>query len=180
LALLATGCTARTIERPGPGISYEEVRLHYRGEIYTGIVRERFAATGTVRDTHYRNGRPDGEQREWVPATGRQVARLEYTAGEKTGVHEGWFLDGKRRFHYEYDAGGKPHGEFWEWHQNGRPSLFARFEHGRLLGKKVWRADGQIYLNQAFAPAKAFGLPGTQLCLQLRGEVKASTAADAR
>ncbi len=168
LLVLSSACADKRIHRPGKGIALVNDYLHYEGRVFSGVVVERFDAIGTVRETEYRNGKPDGVQEERFESTKRLVARREYRQGLSVGVHRGWHLDGARRFHYEFDEEGKSHGEFWEWHVNGKPSLFARFDHGRLEGKKMWRDDGKIYMNYVFSEERAYGTPGTKLCYQVR------------
>jgi antitoxin component YwqK of YwqJK toxin-antitoxin module len=169
LLLACAGCTAKKIERPSKEITFKNGKLLYRGGEFSGVVIERFPEVGTVRETHYRRGWAHGEQTEFTAEGHRVVARREFSYGHNSGVHEGWFPQGERRFHYEFDGEGKSHGDQWEWHASGHPSLFARFDHGRMIGKKMWREDGKIYMNWVFnTGGEAYGTPGTKLCFQLR------------
>jgi len=156
------------LTRPDPEIAFRGPRLTYRDSLYSGFVDEHFAPTDTRRETVYRNGLPDGPQTEYTKS-GARLAVRHFSQGKKVGIHEGWFEDGRRRFHYEYRAG-RPDGEHWEWYRSGALSLYARFKDGRLVGKKMWREDGKIYLNYVFLPDRAVGTPGTKLCYQVRGE----------
>ncbi|MGE4130874.1 MAG: toxin-antitoxin system YwqK family antitoxin [Bdellovibrionales bacterium] len=165
--ILQIGCTEKRIVRPGPEITFDRGRLLYQGDEFTGVVIENYENVGTTRETHYRKGLPDGVQVEHVIGGKMILAKRTFKNGENEGVHEGWFADGKRRFHYEYQDG-KANGEFWEWHRSGHPSLFARFEKDNLIGKKRWREDGKIYMNYVFPKGQAVGLPGTKLCFQVR------------
>jgi antitoxin component YwqK of YwqJK toxin-antitoxin module len=163
--LLLCGCT-KVARRPSPEITYKNGLVLYKGSLFTGVLEERFENIETVRRTHYRAGAPDGEETETYK-DGTVVARRHFTNGRKSGVHEGWFLDGKRRFHHEFKEG-RNDGEVFEWYDSGALSMYARFKDGVLLGKKMWRETGQIYMNYVFPNGKAAGVPGTKLCYQVR------------
>lgn len=166
-------CT-RHATRPSADVTFRGNYLLYRGSKFTGILEERFEQVGTVRYTHYRDGLIDGTEEERFP-NGRVASRREYSRGQKVGAHEGWYASGKRRFHHEFTRG-EPDGEAWEWYESGGVSLYARFETGRLLGKKMWRENGQIYMNYVFPRAQAAaGVPGAKLCYQVRGETPGAT-----
>ena len=162
---LALACTKHA-QRPSPEVTFSGNHLLFKGERFTGILEERFDSVETTRKTHYKNGLQDGVEEESIP-TGQVVARREYRQGAKTGTHEGWYPDGKRRFHHEY-RNGQNDGEVWEWYNSGSLAMYALFKEGRLLGKKMWRESGQIYMNYVFTADKAVGLPGTKLCFQVR------------
>jgi antitoxin component YwqK of YwqJK toxin-antitoxin module len=161
----------RRITRPDAHISFVNGQLFYRGFVYSGIVEERYQQIGTIRETRFQNGFPNGIQIEYLESSGQKLAKREFVNGENSGIHEGWFENGGRRFHYEY-ANANPNGDFWEWHRSGHPSLFARFENGRLIGKKMWREDGKIYMNFVFPEGRPVGVPGVKLCYQVRESQK--------
>lgn len=163
-------CT-KVAYRPSPEVTWHNAHLLYKGKLFDGLLIEKFEHVGTQRETVYRKGLAHGAEREYTIRDRKLVALRNYRQGRRHRVHEGWFLDGKRRFHYEYNDQGENHGEFWEWHQSGHPSLFARFENGRALGRKVWRPDGKIYMNWVFdEEGRGVGVPGSKLCFQLREE----------
>ena len=166
LLLMLSACNKRIV-RPSVDVSFNNGKLIHQGRNFSGVVEENFVQTGTVRDTQYYKGVPHGEQLEYLPNSSQIVALRNFSGGKNSGVHKGWFADGHRRFHYEYKEG-LPHGEFWEWHNSGHPSLFARFDKGVLIGKKMWREDGKIYMNFVFPQGKAVGVPGVKLCYQVR------------
>lgn len=166
LSLFLISCTDR-IQRPNPDIQLINDYLHYKGHRFSGIVEERFDQVGTIRESRYVEGRMTGYQEEYTEKTKVLLARRLFVNGEKDGTHQGWFPTGQRRFHYEYKKG-KSHGEFWEWYQDGQPSLFAKYDNDTMIGKKMWRQDGKIYMNYVFTEGKAYGVPGTKLCYQVR------------
>lgn len=164
---LTCGCTKK-ITRPSSGITFHNGDLLYQGKLFSGIVVENFEHVGTRRETEYKAGLPHGIQNEYFTHNQKLASRREYRFGRNSGTHEGWFVGGERRFHYEYNNQGESEGDFWEWYSTGHPSLFARFKSGQLLGKKMWREDGKIYMNYVFANGQAVGTPGTKLCYQER------------
>jgi hypothetical protein len=164
--LIFVACTPQHATRPSRDVTFEGNYLLYKGERFTGILEERFDQVGTSRRSHYRAGLLDGLEEEFFD-NGQRATSREYSAGLRVGVHQGWFADGHRRFYYEYQNG-QNHGEAWEWYDSGALSMYGRFENGRLLGKKMWRETGQIYMNYVFSKRGTFGLPGTKLCYQVR------------
>lgn len=161
------GCSEQHATRPSPDVTFHGDYLLYRGRRFTGILEEKFDQVETVRKTHYRGGLSEGIQEEFFK-NGQIVARREYNRGQKVGIHRGWYPDGTRRFHYEF-SDGQYDGESWEWYGSGNLAMYARFVKGHLLGKKLWRETGQIYMNYVFPENKAVGLPGSHLCYQVRG-----------
>jgi antitoxin component YwqK of YwqJK toxin-antitoxin module len=165
--LLIMGCSPTIAKRPSPEVTYQGDRLLYKGKRFSGILEERFEAVGTVRRTAYRKGLPDGIEEELFDSTGKLAARREFSRGKKVGVHEGWFHDGSRRFRHEFKDG-QPDGEVWEWYNSGGLATYAKFSEGKLLGKKIWRESGQIYMNYVFTKDREVGVPGAKLCYQVR------------
>lgn len=157
----------KRIHRPQPDISFKGEQLLYKGAAYTGIVVEQFPMAETQRESAYKNGLLHGLQEDFNTRNGQKLASRKYRAGEKVGIHRSWFEDGKRRSHHEY-RDGHLEGESWEWHHSGHPSLFTKFENGKMLGKKMWREDGKIYMNYVFTENGVYGVPGTRLCFQIR------------
>jgi antitoxin component YwqK of YwqJK toxin-antitoxin module len=166
-AVIFTGCSQR-ITVPGPGVSYQNQRLLYKGKRFSGMAETRFESIGTVRLTPYRNGLPDGTEREHF-ASGQLSAERQFLKGRKIGVHRGWFENGARRFQHEYSDDAFD-GEYWEWYPSGGVSTFARYRAGQAIGRKMWREDGTIYMNYVFPGGQAFGLPGAKLCNQVRAD----------
>lgn len=163
--ILLSACTQHAT-RPSPDVTYEGNFVLYKGRRFTGVLEEHFEQVETVRKTLYRDGLQDGVEQE-IFSNGQAAVRRQYSKGRKVGVHEGWFADGKRRFRHEYKDD-QNDGEVWEWYNSGGLALYARFGNGRLLGKKMWRESGQIYMNYVFTKDHSVGLPGTKLCYQVR------------
>lgn len=175
LGLILAGCVLAVfvgcgpqlvVGRTDPGLSYGGPLLLYRGEPFSGLLETELGAPGAVRRTPFVDGRPDGTEREWYNDE-QLSAEGAYESGKKTGVHQGWFPDGSQRFWYEYQNG-ELHGEMWEWYPNGNLASYARMYRGHLVGKKKWRADGQIYANYVLRGNRVVGLPGSRLCNAVR------------
>jgi antitoxin component YwqK of YwqJK toxin-antitoxin module len=167
ILILGLAACTKTAHRPSSDVTYQGNYLLYKGDRFTGILEEKFEQVETVRKSRFKDGLQDGIEEEFFK-TGQLVARREYTNGVKNGIHEGWFNDGKKRFHHEF-KNNQSHGEFWEWHNSGALAMYARFKDGQLLGKKMWRESGQIYMNYVFPNNQAIGIPGAKLCYQVRG-----------
>ena len=167
LSLLLLCACEKRIELTDSKVTYEGSRLIYEGKSFSGTVIQKFAALAVTRETTYSEGEIDGEERD-VYDNGQTAALRHYEQGKKVGIHEGWYRDGKRRFHHEY-ADDRFHGEYWEWFQSGGVFTYARYEKGEAIGRKMWREDGTIYLNYVFPAGRAFCTPGAKLCRQVRG-----------
>jgi antitoxin component YwqK of YwqJK toxin-antitoxin module len=169
---VSSGCQKR-IQLTSSEISYDGTLLLYQGKRFSGVVETELDAVRVKRQTPYRRGIIHGTEEEFYD-NGQMAAQRVYLHGKKVGTHQGWFRDGKRRFSYEY-ANDTYHGEYWEWYNSGALSTYAYYQGGNPIGRKVWRADGSIYMNYVFPGGRAVGLPGTKLCRQVRTDVSGKT-----
>lgn len=167
LALLVGPASRPLIRRGDPGVSWERGRLLEGGRPFTGTLQTVLPSVAVTRFTSYVRGVLEGNEVE-IYAGGAMAARRAFSAGRKTGVHESWYRSGARRSYAEY-AAGRPIGDAWEWYESGPPYSFVRFREGVVMGKKVWRENGQIFSNHVRAGTRFVGLPGAGLCTQLRG-----------
>ncbi|WP_194832263.1 toxin-antitoxin system YwqK family antitoxin [Nocardia sp. XZ_19_369] len=93
--------------------------FYYQGQPFTGEMIETNAAGETVGITAYRDGVPDGPEREWFP-------------------------DGSPRLEGQ-STNGDPVGEWREWHPNGQISRHQRFDSGGTsLWQKHWDENGNL------------------------------------
>lgn len=168
LTLAFAGACAAEVQSDEARLAYLGEHLVHDGRLFNGVLITRIPAADVVRRTPYRNGLIDGVEEERY-ANGSLAALREYRAGRKTGVHRGWFPDGRRSYRYEYSEN-QFHGDYWEWHASGALYTYARYDQGRPIGRKVWREDGTIYMNYVFAAGAAYGLPGAKLCRQVRAD----------
>ncbi len=164
-ASAASGCAAE-VQSDDPELAYLGEHLVHRGRLFSGVLVTRIPAADVVRRTPFRNGLAEGVESERY-GNGSLAALREFRAGRKTGVHRGWFPNGRRSFRYEYSEN-QFHGDYWEWRSSGGLYSYARYNNGQPIGRKVWREDGAIYMNYVFAEGAAYGLPGAKLCRQVR------------
>ncbi len=144
-------------------LTIRDGRLHYQGAPVDGEVIREFAGINAKQVTTYRNGVEHGAQRTYAE-NGTLLEERFYQDGKKTGVHRGYFPDGKNRFYAEF-ADDHYVNEFWSWHANGKVAEFKRYDaEGRALVYKQWRESGQIYRNEVYAENLEQGMPGVKLC----------------
>jgi hypothetical protein len=163
----SAGCAAE-VRADDPELAYLGEHLVHRGRLFSGVLITPLPAVDVVRRTPFRNGLAEGVESERY-GNGSLAALREYRAGRKTGVHRGWFPNGRPSYRYEY-ASNQFHGDYWEWHASGALYAYARYDNGQPIGRKVWREDGTIYMNYVFAAGAAYGLPGAKLCRQVRAD----------
>ena len=145
-------------------------RLHYRGAPLNGEVTREYAGVNARQITEYRDGLEHGRQRTWAE-NGTLVEERQYREGKKTGVHRGYFPDGKDRFFAEFEDD-RYVNEYWSWHANGKVAEFKRYDTGgRVLVYKHWRESGQIYRNEVYAENLEQGMPGVKLCNSIKDTV---------
>ncbi|TGK37436.1 hypothetical protein EHQ12_06830 [Leptospira gomenensis] len=171
---ISNGCQNGTVvPHTDPGLTRSGEFLFHHGKKFDGVLETKLDAIQVVRKTSYREGLPDGIEKEMYQNRILSSER-NFTRGKKTGIHRGWYPDGKRRFQYSYQNG-ELHGDVWEWHSSGSLITYAKYWNGQLLGKKVWRPDGQIYANFVMQSGRPMGLPGSKLCWQVRSDENEKT-----
>lgn len=172
-SLFVTACQKRyRVTFDEKQLSVAGGRLLYRGEPLNGEVTREFGGINARQVTEYRDGREHGWQRTWSE-NGTLTEEREFAYGKKTGVHRGYFSDGKDRFYAEF-SDDHYSGEFWSWHSNGKIAEFKKHTaEGKVLVHKVWRESGQIYFNQVFAENFESGMPGVKLCNTVKETVAA-------
>lgn len=158
----------RTVVRPNPAIAFRGLALTVNGRNYCGTIETKIEGPEITRRTRYRDGLPHGREEERF-SDGTIAAIREYDRGKKIGTHLSFYRGGQRRSHVEYEDG-HFEGESWEWYASGALAGYARYEHGRGVGKKIWRENGEIYLNVVYPAGQPAGLPGSRLCAQVRHE----------
>ncbi|MCB1168335.1 MAG: hypothetical protein KDK33_19430, partial [Leptospiraceae bacterium] len=109
------------------GLGWAGPALTLNGRKFTGILIRGDEQSYTK--SEYRDGMKEGT--EEIVQSGIVIARGEYSDGRKDGLHLGWFMNGSRRFRYNYKHG-LLDGEFWEWHPNGNLATFGRIHIGEL------------------------------------------------
>ncbi|TGL65780.1 toxin-antitoxin system YwqK family antitoxin [Leptospira sarikeiensis] len=171
--IFLTACDPIRIASDDPFVSRNGRVVFYKGEKFHGLLESKFEELEIIRITSYKNGLPDGAEKE-IHSNGKVLAEREFSEGKKVGTHLGWFVDGKKRFHNEY-LDGQFHGSQWEWRNSGSLYSYSKFDHGKVIGKKMWRENGQIYMNFVIHQGRAYGMTGGKLCSQVRGDQDGNT-----
>jgi len=169
---MIANCT-KTISNTSQDIGFKGHRLTFKGELYTGKMESKLDAVKVKIISKYKEGLLHGEEIETYE-NGQVSAIRFYEEGKHVGVHRGWYPDGVERFRFEYKNGRK-HGEFWDWTPKGNIYSYTKFNNDFLIGKKVWREDGQIYINLIADGNKIRGLKGSKLCRQVRSDENGNT-----
>lgn len=125
---------------------------------------QKIGPSQVTRVTPFQAGKEHGRETTVSTTSGLLLEERYYSHGKKTGVHRGWYKNGKYRFYTEFENG-KNKNEFWDWHRNGNVYRYIKYDKtGEILVAKVWRSNGQIYSNQLFKEGKFVGLGGNALC----------------
>jgi len=164
ITLFTIACGAREIDSKDARLSSATGRLTYEGKPFTGVLVSR--NVDAVERKSYREGIEDGMYT--LHAThGVLLEERLMRNGIKHGMHRKWHENGKPFVTQEFDNG-KNVGEFVVTLADGKPSEYKRFtSEGQILVHKLWRASGQIYINQSFdvdSQPNGAGLPGSKLC----------------
>ncbi|TGK62750.1 hypothetical protein EHQ27_05520 [Leptospira wolffii] len=166
-------CDPTLVRLDDPGLSRQGEFVFYQGQKFDGILEFRIEELATMRRTSYKNGLPHGTETDRHD-NGQILAEREFKEGKKSGIHRGWFPDGSKRFQNRF-LDGKFHGDQWEWRPSGALYSYARFDRGEVIGKKMWRENGQIYMNFVLNGNRPFGMTGGKLCNQIRGDENGNT-----
>ncbi|MCG6166731.1 toxin-antitoxin system YwqK family antitoxin [Leptospira sanjuanensis] len=165
MAFFWIGCQGGdTVEHTDSNLVFFKDKLYYKRNLFTGILKTDVSALGETQTARYKDGLEDGEFLS-VNKDGRVLERRFFREGLKEGVHRAWFPNGNNRFYSEFRSG-KYVNDRWEWYENGKPSLYEKFdENGKLIVVKKWNRNGQIYMNTVIAAdGSSLGLPGSKIC----------------
>ncbi len=173
LIFLLAACDPLRIANTDPFLSRRAEYVFYNGQKFSGLIESKTAGIDVLRITPYRDGLIDGEEKD-IHINGQVLAEREFEKGKKVGIHKGWFPNGNKRFQNEY-LDSQFHGNQWEWRPSGGLYSFAKFDRGRVIGKKLWREDGQIYMNFVLNAGRPIGMTGGKLCNQVRGDGTGNT-----
>lgn len=166
--VLGISCSDLRVESIDPRISRDNEILLFQGKPFDGILVTHLGGTEMTRLTPYLNGLPNGVEKEYYPDQ-QLSAEREYKDGKKVGMHKGFYGDGQRRFKASYKDG-EYDGAVWEWNPSGSLYSYTLYNRGHVIGKKLWRSNGQIYVNFVMKGNRAIGLTGTKLCYQVGPE----------
>ncbi|WCL49970.1 toxin-antitoxin system YwqK family antitoxin [Leptospira sp. GIMC2001] len=156
-------CNKDTLDTNSPELSYKAGQLLKSSEPFTGILKQYIPANGETSLTEYDNGWEHGKSIT-RSIDGQVVAIRYYNNGNKEGIHETFYLDGTKKTRSEFKEG-RYINERWEWHQNGNPYIYEKFDdRGNTQVSKIWRESGQIYMNFVNSEGKNVGLPSSKVC----------------
>lgn len=158
------GCQEMIIENNDPDISISQGRFFYKGNPFTGKLRQENPAMEEIYITTFKNGLEDGEYIA-KKKSGQLLEKRLFREGQKYGIHRSWFPNGNNRLYSEFDNGNYIN-DRWEWYDTGTPATYEKFDKdGRILVSKKWYRNGNIYMNVAFTKdGRSVGLPGSKLC----------------
>jgi antitoxin component YwqK of YwqJK toxin-antitoxin module len=95
---------------------------------------------------------------------GRLAESRQYTHGEKTGVHRGWWDSGMPKFECRFVAG-RSEGDCREWYSSGRLATIHRFKDGAETGlQRGWSANGAPQFSYEMRNGRRYGLLGALNC----------------
>ena len=95
---------------------------------------------------------------------GRVAEVRGYTRGDKSGVHRGWWPDGKPKFECRFDRG-LAEGACEEWYADGTLATVHRFQHGVETGlQQGWAPNGASQFSYVMRDGRRYGLLGTLNC----------------
>ena len=109
----------------------------------------------------YSEGLPHGWTKSW--SRDRQVLEERFfQEGKKQGKHIGFWLNGKKKFEYNY-RDDIFHGEVKEWFESGQMYRHFNYEYGQEAGmQKMWKTDSRIKANYEVIDGRKYGLTGVK------------------
>jgi antitoxin component YwqK of YwqJK toxin-antitoxin module len=153
-----------TRDRTDPAFSLHGDTLYYLQTKYSGYLLDRNANGDSVYFAVYLNGLQHGIQKSWY--TNKALSEIRFfDRGVKTGIHKGYWEDGRPRFEYEFQ-GGEHHGTLKEWYKNGQAYKCFHYDKGYEEGsQKMWWENGGIRANYVVKNGRRYGLIGLKLCV---------------
>ena len=98
----------------------------------------------------FKNGKKDGEWREWWYETGRIKCREFYKNGMRNGELIDWYSNGKIKCKVFY-KNGHGDGEWREWYETGRIKCIEFYKNKKRNGERVkWYETGKIKCRELY------------------------------
>ena len=91
--------------------------------------------------TYYSDGQLHGMYTRWYP-NGQTRIEARYLGGTRAGIYKEYYNNGNLKFDYLYTATGQQDGNQTEYRMNGYKMYQRIYKTGKLIGSKVWKADG--------------------------------------
>lgn len=106
----------------------------------------------------------EGWQKKWYD--NKQLAEQRtYVDGEKEGIQQAWWPDGKPKFIYTA-INDIYTGELKEWNAAGLLNKDFYYVNGQEEGsEKMWWDDGTVRANYVIRKGKKYGLLGIKICI---------------
>jgi len=172
--LLAAACTAKQpsqlhlrINMSSPNVAQQNGLYFYNKQPFTGCL---FALQQNGRDTafsgYFTEGKENGLQRKWYP-NGRLCEERMFDHGLKTGVHKGFWENGKPRFRYHFVKDmyeGTQYKYFWD----GKLYTKKNYKNGQEAGmQQEWSQQGQLVINYQSVNGRQYGNIGKKNCASI-------------
>lgn len=156
----------RVVEKSELSWIEKQGSLFKQGQLFSGILVERYLNGALYKESHYENGKKEGMEKEYA-LNGIIQGLWHYHLGKKEGDQQGWFAEGPKKFNYHYQKG-LLEGEQLEWHQNG--TVFRRqvFHQGVETEKKILFQGSEVFSNYVQKDKRKYGVDGGTLCFEVK------------
>jgi antitoxin component YwqK of YwqJK toxin-antitoxin module len=145
-------------------ISFEHNMPFYKGKQFSGMLFVRYKNKQFKEKRNYKRGVLHGNQTKWYSDGGKYSERY-YVHGVKTGIHQGWWKNGRQKFEFHFNNEGEHDGISNEWFENGIPFKLFHYKNGQEDGsQKMFKPDGSIRANYIVIEGDRFGLIGLKKC----------------
>ena len=114
--------------------NYENGKLH-------GKYTEWYSDGSPKLSAYYYKGQINGMYTRWY-SNGNIKIEARYIDGTRAGIYKEYYENGNIRLDYLYTATGQQDGNQTEYRMNGFKMHQRIYKMGKLIGNKVWRADG--------------------------------------
>ena len=139
----------------------------YQDKPFTGTLHEASKPSQLKRITQFRDGKKHGKQIKYYP-NGSIYSIRDYTEGEKSGTHTGFWNNGQKKFSYSF-KNGVAHGTQYEWYENGKPLREQNYINGKEDGsQKAWRTTGKLSVNYLVKNNQVYGVVKSRLCYSVK------------
>ena len=91
-------------------------------------------------------------------------SKRQYKKGKKNGQHEGWWLNGQKKYSFIF-KNDMSVGEHFQWHQNGTLFTHKQFKNGLEDGEqKAWDNNGDLMYKYIYNDGRKYGIQGSVVC----------------
>lgn len=145
--------------------------FYLNGKRFSGTAFQYFPnSLDTAFIQHFLRGREEGEWRQYYP-DGQLKERRYFTQGEKIGDHIGYWVNGRKSFHYQLEND-LYEGNNRAWNKAGLLIMNKHYQNGQEEGtQQVWYDEGKIKSNYIMRQGRRFGLLGTKNCINVADSI---------